>query len=160
APGMFDQSLALGNPPDPSFDANYVYAYEGSNSTAPFLFLSVSTVAGAIPLAYVGSNQVDDWTSTNGGQAPSTEIFNAGATVVNARWSFNPLLATGTGFSNILYFTSPFGPQNNNASISGGGTQINSTTLPSPVPEPASMTLAAIAMVFLLAVGRRRRLAA
>jgi uncharacterized protein (TIGR03382 family) len=28
------------------------------------------------------------------------------------------------------------------------------------VPEPASMTLAAIAMVFLLAVGRRRRLAA
>ena len=158
APGMFDQSVLLGNPADPSFDSDYVYAYEVSLvTTAPLVYLSVSTVAGAIPMSYVGTNHVDSWSSPNLGQAPSTEIFNAGATVVNARWSFSPTLPLSTGYSTILFFTSPFGPQFNNAAISGGGTQINTTTLPSPVPEPATLTLAAIALVFLLAVGRRRR---
>lgn len=161
APGMFDQSALLGNPVDPSFDSNYVYAYEVSAPTAPLQYLSVSTVPGAIPLSYVGSGQVDNWTSPNLGQAPNAEIFNAGVSVVNARWTFNsPLLPATTGFSNILFFTSPFGPQWNNAAISGGGSQINTTSLPSPVPEPATLTLAAIALVFLLAVGRRRRQAA
>jgi len=158
APGMFDQSVLLGNPVDISLDSDYVYAYEVSAATAPLVFLSISTVPGAIPMSYVGTGHVDNWTSPNLGQAPNAEIFNAGVSVVNARWTFNsPLLPDTTGFSNILFFTSPFGPQWNNASISAGGIQINTTTLPSPVPEPATLTLAAIALVFLLAVGRRRR---
>ena len=162
APGMFDQSVLLGNPVDPSFDSDYVYAYEVSLvTTAPLLFLSVSTVAGAIPMSYVGTNHVDSWSSPNAGQAPSAEIFNAGVSVVNARWSFSPTLPLSTGYSTILFFTSPFGPQFNNASISGGGTQINTTTLPSPaVPEPATLTLAAIAVVSLFAARRLRRHAA
>ncbi len=162
APGMFDQSVLLGNPADPSFDSDYVYAYEVSLvTTTPLLYLSVSTVAGAIPMSYVGTNRVDSWSSPNGGQAPNTEIFNAGVSVVNARWSFSsPTLPVSTGYSTILFFTSPFGPQFNNAAISGGGNQINTTTLPSPVPEPTTLTLAAIAVVSLFAARRLRRHAA
>ena len=163
APGMFDQSVLLGNPADPSFDLDYVYAYEVSLvTTAPLLYLSVSTVAGVIPMSYVGTNRVDSWSSPNGGQAPITEIFNAGVSVVNARWSFSPTVPLSTGYSTILFFTSPFGPQFNNAAISGGGSQINTTTLPSPnpVPEPTTLTLAAIAVVSLFAARRLRRHAA
>ena len=158
APGKFDQSVALGNPGDPSFDADYVYAYEISGSSAPVVSLTISTAPGAIPLSYVGTNHVDNWTA-NLGQAPNISAFIG--SVSNAKWTFTTQLPATTGFSNILFFTSPFGPRFNNAALSGGGTLINTTSLPSPmVPEPTTLTIAAIAAAFLLAAGRLRRRAA
>lgn len=158
APGQFDQSgLAFLNfPADPSLDADYVYAYEVFSSSIPFKDLTVATLAGSVPNAYWNTNHVDNVFAPNGGTAPTAEIFNLSDHIFNAKWTFGTPFATGTGFSNILYFTSPFGPTFNTASISGGSTNLASSTLPSPVPEPATVMLAAIAAACLLGVRRFR----
>jgi hypothetical protein len=159
APGQFSSSLALGNPADPSFGADYVYAYEVFSSSVPFKDLTIATVSGSVPLSYAGTNHVDNVFAPNGGTAPDAEIFNVAISpsrIINAKWTFSAGLPSGTGFSNILYFTSPFAPRFNTASISGGGTNLASSTLPSPIPEPATVMLAAVAAACLLAARRFR----
>jgi hypothetical protein len=159
APGQFSSSLALGNPADPSLGADYVYAYEVFSSSVPFKDLTIATVSGSIPLAYAGTNHVDNVFAPNGGTAPTAEIFNVAISpsrIINAKWTFSTAIDAGTGFSNILFFTSPYSPQFNTASISGGGTNLASSTLPSPIPEPATVTLAAVAAACLLAARRFR----
>ncbi len=159
APGQFDMSTALGFPTDPSLDSDYVYAYEVFSSSVPFKDLTIATISGSVPLAYAGTNHVDNVFAPNGGTAPNSEIFNVATLpdrIINAKWTFSTALDASTGFSNILYFTSPYGPTFNTASISGGGTNLASSTLPSPVPEPATVTLAAIAAACLLAARRFR----
>jgi hypothetical protein len=156
APGQFDMSAALGFPTDPSLDADYVYAYEVFSSSVPFKDLTIATLAGSIPNVYAGTNHVDNVFAPNGGTAPGASVFNISDHIFNAKWTYSTPFDTGTGFSNILYFTSPFGPTFNTASISGGSINLATSTLPSPVPEPATVMLAAIAAACLLGVRRFR----
>ncbi len=163
APGKFDQSVNLGNPSDPSLDNDYVYAYEVISPTLGLQSMTITTAANSVPYSYLSTNHIDGWSAPNGGQVPSPAVFIANATTItNAKWSFVPTLTAGTGYSNILFFTSPYGPRMNSVAISGGGSILNTANLPSPnpVPEPTTLTIAAIAAAFLLAAGRLRRRAA
>ncbi|MGA2799196.1 MAG: PEP-CTERM sorting domain-containing protein, partial [Thermoguttaceae bacterium] len=63
--------------------------------------------------------------------------------------------------SNILYFTSPFGPGTATATLVGGpGANINdpNNEPPSPVPEPGTGVLMIIGAVILLLASAVRRI--
>ncbi len=153
APGMF--GLSYGAAADPSGGTDYVYAYQIHN-----------TAGGAVGDRSISSMTVGldgDESPAGigfvpaGGLAPSSSSFiPAGPPFTSAAWSFNPLLAPGGTTSEILIFTSPHGPELDNASLIGG---INNTQLlPSPVPEPATFVLLSLGAVALLVIRRGRML--
>jgi hypothetical protein len=160
APGAFDDSLDLNTPLDPSGGEHYVYAYQvfnigGESTDTRVSTLSVDLVPDVVPPgdSFVGHD------SGVGGFAPISSVF-VGVNRTNVKWTFSP---TGTLHlligenSNILYFTSPYGPQWLHGTV--GGTQASADTqpLPSPVPEPATIALAATAALGLLAARYFRR---
>lgn len=159
APGDFDTSLALDTPVDPSLDSDYVYAYEVFAGALPVKDLTVQTTLGAIPMSYVGTNHIDHYSfNPELGTAPNNWFFNTGTNptrVTNAKWTSSLGIPSG-GHSDILFFTSPFPPQFLTSSISGGGTNIATSTLPSPIPEPTTAALSVIAAVCLFAARRLR----
>jgi hypothetical protein len=77
--------------------------------------------------------------------------------VTSAKWTnIGPTLWQNT-HSDILYFTSPLAPHLFISSISGGGTAIATNQLPSPIPEPSTAILAAVACISLLFMRRLRK---
>ena len=74
-----------------------------------------------------------------------------------AGWDFNsPTLNYGST-SDVLLFTSPFPPEEDTATVSGGA-HIKTENLPSPTPEPATFALLAVGAAVALARRRRRAL--
>jgi hypothetical protein len=147
APGMVETSAALGNPGfamDPSLGANWVYAYEVFN-TSPATggaVITASTVGlniGPIP----GSASISNY-ALAGGVAPTLSHF-AGTT--SATWSFGPLNIGAN--SDILFFTMPYSPTYRPGGVQGGHGTIASESLPSPTPEPATISLLASALLLI-----------
>jgi hypothetical protein len=162
APGDFSVSPALqgtlmnpSSPPDPSGGAHYVYAYQiHTTSLQGVKDLTIGLTAGAVAL---GSTNIGNYSfDPEFGSAPSTSTFIEvpAVRVANAKFTRTALVLQNT-HSTILYFTSEYGPQWFQSSIGGGGSFLAQETLPSPVPEPATLVLAGTC---LLIVGVRRLL--
>ena len=137
---------------DPSGGANYVYAYQLHNQvagTASITTFSVGLSGGNETPSGIGFVPA-------GGAAPtSTTFIPAGPPFTSAGFSYTGAFLAPGATSQILIFTSPYGPEFDNASLMGG---INKTEqLPSPVPEPASYVLLGLGVLALL-VQRRRLL--
>jgi hypothetical protein len=144
-PGMFDDSFTSATV-DP---AHYVYAYQilDPRSSTLDAFVSGFTVG-----LNGGNEQVSlvDYVPATGDVAPS----NSWPSPSSARWDFgSPNILEGES-SDILYYTSPFEPEWDNATIGGQTSAFRPLGLPSPVPEPASMAL--LAAGGLACVWRRR----
>jgi len=161
APGMFGSSVALGIPGaiDPSGGTNYVYAYEALNQgtgTALMTSLSVGLDPGALPSG-IGNDAV----SPELGTAPNlSQFIPVGVNPPSsAKWSYTTTSLGPGNHSDILFFTSPFGPKMILASMVGGHATFASSALPTPLPEPASAVLSALAALGMLAAHcvRRRR---
>ena len=160
APGTFSGSTALGLPADISGGTQYIYAYEIFNdgTDANVTLLSVSLFAGAVA---DNATLITHLPGTpEGGVVPNNSSFNPAAIApkTGARWTFtSPNLATGS-HSDILIFASPYQPQWKNSSIQGGFVTAASAILPSPIPEPGTFVLSAMAVACLVAArGLRRR---
>ena len=160
----FDNSAALGGPAafDPSAGTQYVYAYEINNDptgTAIALNLSVGLLSGSVITS--SANIDDDPVSPDGGLAPTLDQFipTSNNPKTNAKWSWTSNFPTPGQHSDILIFTSPYGPTMFNAAMQGGQTTIAPGTLPSPLPEPTSMALFGIGLTSIAAARfiRRRR---
>lgn len=163
APGQFPTSALLGNPGaiDPSLGTEYVYAYEVFNQgNAVMISLSVGIQPGGIPNG--STNVTHDPVSPELGLAPDiSQFIPAGDPKTSAKWSYTTSLLLPGLHSDILLFTSPFGPHMNLSSMVGGHATLASSALPSPlpVPEPATLALSLVAATCLVATQliRRRR---
>ena len=166
APGKFGTSAALGSPSaaDPSTGTDFVYAYEIFNdrtglnpSTTTVSNLSLGLLTGAIPF---NSTRIgNDATTPELGIAPNlSQFIPSGNPKQAAKWSYTQTTLNIGQHSDILLFTSPFGPTTRQASMQGGdGATIPSAFLPTPVPEPTSLVVALIGAVCLLAKRYARR---
>ncbi len=167
APGAFSTSgpLHLNSPPDFSGGTEYIYAYEifntGTSLDAHVASLSVGLFPNGVSDNATLIGHVPDPSSA--GAAPVASNFNPAAAAtpkVNAFWSFSQFPAT-LGFgqhSEVLIFASPNPPSFKVSSITGGFATGASADLPSPVPEPGSLVLVAMALISLVGfrVFRRR----
>lgn len=157
APGQFSASAALGLPADPSGGVDYVYAYQALNdanlSTTNLINLSVGLTPGAIPTGSTNIAFVPGF-----GLNPNVDQFvPAGDPKTSARYTWaSPLLNPGLN-STVVFFTSPYGPHLVLSSITGGHATLDSTALPSPVPEPSVFVLAATAAACLFGVKLSRK---
>ncbi|MGH7179487.1 MAG: hypothetical protein ACREJC_19075 [Tepidisphaeraceae bacterium] len=159
SPGTFTTTFGAGS--DPSAGAQYVYAYQMTNTgttaqRAPD-FLTVGFNGDqqpanieALPNIF-GDYGVDPIN-------PSTFI-PAAPPYTSANWNYNnatPLLPSGIS-SEILLYTSPNPPGFYNSSVKAGAlvnTLPGALGLPSPIPEPTGAALAVLSGALL---GMRRR---
>lgn len=152
-PGDYED--AGGN--DPSNGEEYVYAYQIFNDlggNVPVLYFSV----GLDPEADPNDIDWDDGSGTPYGIEPTDYDFS-GDPPNSAVWGFwddtiDPPGEEEGDYSAVLFFTSPNGPQWAPASVMDSGLS-NMQSLPSPLPEPATLVLMALGGVGLLLTRRR-----
>jgi len=148
---------------DPSNGSRYVYVYQMMNTINP-ASVEVSTFRVGLMR---GSQAQDIGTDTTGpGVLAGVPPYSSIVGPTSARWSFgsetdpthypviNYSATASSGHSETLLFTSPFGPTWMSSTVADGGLS-NVQPLPSPVPEPATLTLLAVGAC--LGVSRRRR---
>ncbi len=153
APGKFDSTFGTA---DPSNGTQYVYAYQFFDvlpGTVGVTAFSVGQEPGALSQD-IGSVLAPD---NSGGTPYSNAAFNPGGNPTSAIWSFSSPNVPVGGNSSVLIYTSPYGPGMQSSSVQGAAALIASASLPSPVPEPATGALLAIAATFLLSVRFYRR---
>jgi hypothetical protein len=169
-PGQFGASAALGSPAayDPSGDSEYVYTFQVFNSGASITGLSVGLDA-IVGLISGGANPTNiGFAPYAGGQAlnltDTAFIPNDGTTVpkTSVRFAWDQTTFSNGEHSDILLFTSPYGPQFKNAGMTTAPVDFAAgVQLPSPLyvhtPEPSTLILAAVAATGILAAGYRRR---
>ncbi|MBN2293948.1 MAG: hypothetical protein JXM70_16090 [Pirellulales bacterium] len=156
--------LSLGNSFENTFgevaeigDDDWVYAYQiFSNASPDANEISAFTVGlnggDELPI-YIGSI-VD--TSIPNTTPPSDNYFvqTPPDPPVSAKWNFvdtennDAGIPNDGGVSDILFFTSPFGPETDYASLMH--TRGCTSTLPSPVPEPATLHMLIIIALSLM----------
>lgn len=149
----------------PSAD-NYVYAYQVFNlgstysgtSNSNFTLLTVDLIDYAIPPGTPNPTTL----AVASGVAPVGVLtkFNGSYPQSNVLFGFLSSALTPDKFSNILIFSSPYGPVWAPSSAVGG--QHTTSTdllfeLPTPLPEPTSAALAAIAIGCMLLTGHLRK---
>ncbi len=162
APGQFGASSDLGFPAglDPSGGADYVYAYEVYNDpTATISLIQFSVGITKFDVPTNSTNIGHDPATIDLGMAPDIWHFNpTTGDPTSALWFFTSTTLAPGSHSDIVFFTSPFGPTMHSSSVLGSFTA--TANLPSPVPEPGTITLSTIAVVCVLAASclRRRRL--
>jgi hypothetical protein len=73
-----------------------------------------------------------------------------------AKWTFNPTQIAATGNSDIIFFASPNPPTIHTSGMTGGhsSSAFTGVALPSPIPEPATVTLGLIGALGLVAARR------
>lgn len=158
APGFFNLSFPA---TDPSGGAHYVYAYEIFNDQGgnrSILNFTVGFSGGNELPANIGHTAL---TLSGTPIAPTSSSFiPAGTPKTSAKWDFSPstVFPAGTGRkSNILYYTSPYGPEWDNGSLQGSSGTANTQLLPSPAPEPATWILGLTGMAALMLFRFARR---
>ena len=151
APGQF----ALSFPgEDPSGGSEYVYAYEVANDIAPHP-VDPPFDPGYVTRFSVGLNDEDEQAANIGFVDGAGQNPNASFLVPRtAGWDFTSPTLNYVSTSDVLLFTSPFPPELDTATVSGGA-HIKTENLPSPTPEPATFALLAVGAA--VALARRRR---
>jgi len=139
---------------DPSGGTEYVYAYQVFNDLTGNRPVSNFSV-GLDPASGAANIRVDAGAGTLGGTAPSFAGFSGTPPTSSVWYFFNDTIDPPDGYSEVLIFTSPNGPQWAPATVMDSGLS-NTQNLPSPTPEPATLGLLALggALTFL---GRHRR---
>jgi PEP-CTERM motif-containing protein len=129
---------------DPSGGTDYVYAYQIDNLDTNITKLTVG-LDGDEALGSIGS------IADVGAVDPSAALY-VGSGPSSAAWDFTGL---GNGQSSaLLFFTSAEAPELHISTVAADWS--NTQDLPSPLPEPASLSLLAIGAGF-MCVGKRRR---
>ena len=142
---------------DPSGGSEYVYAYQVLNRVESTVAVSVLSIGLEDPAL---ANNIDDDISSGapgfpGGIGPDMCVVGGSS----ARWAFGWFGGSEIGpeeDSSVLIFTSPQGPRWNSSTVVDGGLPVPAGNLPSPVPEPATLSLLALGAVGAL-IRRRRR---
>ncbi len=151
APGQFALSFpGWIDPNNSAYSTHYVYAYQIFNvSTAPYY--------GSVTRFSIGVGTYDQPDNNSFIDDPSYVNPSAMQLGVNTvGWDFNSPELTYGNVGDILYFSSPFGPATDTATVQGTYGLTDTDWLPSPAPEPATIALLAAGMA-LLARRRTRR---
>jgi hypothetical protein len=130
---------------DPSGGDDYVYAYQIENLDNGIITMTLG-LDGDESLGSVGF--VGDVGLVN----PSSSQFT-GAGPTSVAWSFSPGQLTNGVSSAILFLTSANAPEMDSALVQASF--VDSQSLPSPVPEPASLGLVSICAM--VGLSRRNR---
>ena len=157
APGAFD--LTFGSGADPSHGTQYVYAYQilndipGHPAPDPLKDYVTSFSVGLSDRNEQPANVAV--VTVTGGKTPALKYFSPAPPQVpsTVTWKFTTSVKSGS-FSNILLYTSPFGPELDNATILGYSADTH--LLPSPLPEPATLMLMGGGLAAILWQARRR----
>lgn len=143
APGAFGVAFPG---EDPSGGADFVYAYQIENLDTDIITMTVGLDSDE-SLGTIGF--IGDAGLVN----PTASLF-VGAGPTSAAWDFGPgTLVNGTS-SAILFFTSADAPELDSATVVAAFA--DSHNLPSPLPEPATLSLIALGAGIVFC-GRRRR---
>lgn len=159
APGQFGLSYSG---QDPSNDSQYVYAYEIFNNDPNHPRQDLPDYVRRLSVGLDGDEQpanatwVDLTPDLPLHQDPSNASFvSSGGIITSVGWNYasdNRLIYdypnTGGRASDVLFFTSPFGPEWDSATVSGN--LFDSDTLPSPLPEPATLALLGLGAAVML----------
>jgi len=156
APGP-DFETSFGTGTDPSHGAQYVYAYQILNNVNP----NPDPVKDYVTSFSVGLSDKDEEpanigsVAVTGGTNPALKYFSPAPPLVpsTATWKFIPSMKY-PAFSNILIYTSPYGPELDNATVLGYSADTHS--VPSPMPEPATLALMAGGLAAAWTLRRRR----
>lgn len=151
-PGMFAESYS-GVVVDETY---YVYAYQivavmdgsyGSGYISHFsLGIGDDTSKDAGVITYV---------SGTGDIAPNVSAFAPLDRPYNtARWEYDPAVYSGA-MGEVMYFSSPHGPQWDDASTIGSYGFAASSMMPSPIPEPVTLVLLGVGGTLLVKTRRR-----
>lgn len=135
-PGDFTLSFP-GEVVDPT---HYVYAYQvDSVSSTVYSGIYGGAYVQAFSINIQGDEQITAATSVagSGTVAPNT----GGVVPTSVSWDFIGGLITPGNSSEVLYYTSPFGPEFDNSALSGTASFFDEQQVPTPVPEPASLAL-------------------
>jgi hypothetical protein len=157
APGNFNTSF---DGADPSGGNDYVYAYQiiGGASTESIKELTVGLNGNESPASpgyVISPSNVSP--NMPGGLNPC-QLVGGGAPpkYTSCAWDFVVTKVKSGQSSKVLFFTSPYGPEMDSASIHGS---LNASTMsvPSPVPEPGTLLLSLTAFGGIVAIVRARR---
>ena len=148
-PGQFTETFTpeSGHEPDSS---HYVYAYQIVQITSAY--------GGYVNRFSVGLNGGDEeeagiwYIPASGDVDPSNSAFAP----FTAGWDFDPAVYVGET-SAVLYFSSPFGPELDTASVTGYFSTGDTQMMPSPMPEPGTLALLAVGFAAICGARRRRR---
>jgi hypothetical protein len=149
APGNFLLSFPDA---DASAATNYVYAYKIFNNPSP---TSTDSITGFTVGLDGNENPVVN-AFTGLGVAPSSNYFT-GSSPTSSVWNFSSNRVKVDTNSSVLYFTCPYGPERDKASLTTTGPYAWTGTLPSPVPEPSTILGLAIFCGLLMAIRCKRR---
>lgn len=154
-PGQFDLSFPG---EDPSGGARYIYAYQLFNDLDPHPAAGTGYDPDYVYRFTVGLNTDEaaaDNTYLSGTGAVPDDLDTLTATSTQVGWNFTLNQMYYPSVSAVLLFSSPYGPEMYNATVRGWQLATG-YELPSPVPEPATLSLLAIGAGW-LAMRRRRR---
>ena len=146
APGKFNVSFPG---MDPTAGAEFIYAYQVYNNLSPHPGWPVwQGNEDYVTKFSVGMSVLFDELPSNAGflagtgQAPSASNLPTGSAGWTYRASFNKLLYGAT--SAVLYYASPFGPEWDDGTVQGYNSVTLPLSMPSPTPEPATLSLLAM----------------
>ena len=159
ATGQLDANIeyavyAPGNYPgnDPSSGNEWVYAYQAFNNSTGSVELSQLSV-GRLSGSTVNNVGHDSTYGTLSASQVPTLMLETSSSVV---WNFLSSLINPGEFSDVLLFTSPNSWSTGPGSVQNGGLS-QTTTLPTPVPEPATMLILSLGSMAMVGMRRRRR---
>jgi len=150
--------LTFGAGADPSEGSHYVYAYQIFNDLVPHPFPLMKDMASRFTILLSGQDEEPaNIGSIDGlGVNVTSSAFEPTPGPPNtAGWDFNPKVVYGE-VSDVMFFTSPGGPEEDTGNVMGSGIFASVLDMPSPstAPEPVTLTLFALSAAY---VCRRRR---
>lgn len=136
--------------------SDYVYAYQITGVTGGMFG------PGLVARLSVGLNDGDElpqaigaYGAAAGEVAPSASAFDGVPVINTAGWDFLSAQVIDQGeTSEVLFFTSPFGPEWDTSTVKGTMSAVAGQYMPSPTPEPLTLAMLAAAAPLLL---RKRR---